>query len=188
MTRNRYDGVAQSLHWLTAILVLVAFVLGPSGAEQAIYAEPRDLGRERHRTLGLCVFSLTLVRLLWRLYHPPPDHTTAHDWINLAAKAGQWALYGLLLALPITAVTGAWLEGHALTLFGGARIDPMLARSHDLGARIAQLHTWLGDALLWLAGVHAFAALYHHAILKDGVLGSMLPRRPTHAPIQDDGG
>jgi cytochrome b561 len=44
------------------------------------------------------------------------------------------------------------------------------------GARIATLHTWLGDAILWLAGIHALAALYHHIVLKDGVLASMLPR------------
>lgn len=41
---------------------------------------------------------------------------------------------------------------------------------------IARIHSWLGDAILWLAGFHALAGLYHHIVLKDGVLVSMLPR------------
>jgi len=63
-----------------------------------------------------------------------------------------------------------------LTLLGGVEIAPLLGLSHDVGAKIATLHTWLGDAILWLAGLHALAALYHHFVLKDGVLASMLPR------------
>ena len=56
----------------------------------------------------------------------------------------------------------------------GKRFALML--SHDMGARIAEIHTWLGDAILWVAGLHALAAIYHHAVIRDGVLVSMLPR------------
>jgi cytochrome b561 len=56
-------------------------------------------------------------------------------------------------------------------------VGPLLAESHALGSRIAEVHTWLGDAILWLAGAHAAAGLYHHYFLKDDVLRSMLPRR-----------
>jgi cytochrome b561 len=61
-------------------------------------------------------------------------------------------------------------------LLAGVEIPPLLALSHDVGATIATVHTWLGDAILWLAGLHALAALYHHIVLQDGVLASMLPR------------
>ena len=90
----------------------------------------------------------------------------------------QWvlpALYLLLFAVPLTAIAGAWLEGHPLTLLAGLQVAPQIAESHDLGVTISELHTWLGDAILWLAGLHAVAALYHHFFLKDGVLKSMLP-------------
>ena len=78
---------------------------------------------------------------------------------------------------PLTAMAGAWLEGHPLTLLGNVAIGPFLATAHDLGQSIATLHTWLGDAILWVAGLHAVAGLYHHFILKDRVLLSMLPER-----------
>jgi len=96
--------------------------------------------------------------------------------MDIATKAAHWGLYLLLFALPFTAIAGAWLEGHPLTLLAGVEIPPLIGRSHDAGARIATIHTWLGDAILWLAGFHALAALYHHIVLKDGVLASMLPR------------
>ena len=96
--------------------------------------------------------------------------------MRIAAKAVQMGLYLLLFALPLTGIAGAWLEGHAVTLLAGIQIPSLRGPSHDLGTQIATIHTWLGDAILWLAGFHAFAAFYHHEILKDGVLASMLPR------------
>ena len=95
--------------------------------------------------------------------------------MSIAAKCVQWVLYLLLFALPLTAIAGAWLEGHPLTLLAGVKVAPLLGLSHDVGAPIATIHTWLGDAILWLAGFHALAALYHHIVLEDGVLASMLP-------------
>jgi cytochrome b561 len=172
----RYGNVAQAIHWLTAILVLVAFLYGPGGSEERVYSPARDFDRQLHETLGICVFGLVVMRLLWRMVDSQPDPPQVSRWMGIAAKAVQWALYLLLFALPLTAIAGAWLEGHPLTLLGGVEIAPLLGLSHDLGAKIATLHTWLGDAILWLAGLHALAALYHHFVLKDGVLASMLPR------------
>jgi len=59
----------------------------------------------------------------------------------------------------------------------GGEIGPWIASSHALGKQIAELHGWLGDAILWIAGLHAAAALYHHFFLRDGVLRSMIPGR-----------
>jgi cytochrome b561 len=93
-----------------------------------------------------------------------------------AATGMQAVLYLLLVAVPLTAIAGAWLEGHPLTLLGGVELVPQIAKSHGLGANLARVHSWLGDMLLWFAGFHALAGLYHHVVLKDGVLESMLPR------------
>jgi cytochrome b561 len=172
----RYGSVAQALHWLTAILVLVAFIYGPGGSEERVYSRAVDFDRQLHETLGLCVFALVVMRLAWRLVDTHPDPPQVARWMGIASKVTQWALYVLLVAVPLTSITGAWLEGHPLTLLAGVEIPPLLARSHDVGAWLANLHGWLGDTLLWLAGIHALAALYHHFVLKDGVLASMLPR------------
>ena len=174
-SRTRYGSVAQAFHWATAILVLVAFIYGPGGSEQRVYSPARDFDRQLHETLGLCVFALAVMRVLWRMVDTRPDPPQVSRWMGVAAKAVQGALYLLLFALPVTAITGAWLEGHPLTLLAGVEIPSILGISHDAGATIATVHTWLGDAILWLAGLHALAALFHHLVLKDGVLVSMLP-------------
>jgi cytochrome b561 len=172
---SRYGPVAQAFHWITAILVLVAFLYGPGGSEERVYSAAVDADRQLHETLGLCVFALVVLRVLWRLVDTHPDPAEVSRWMGIASKAVQWMLYVLLFAVPLTAITGAWLEGHPLTLLGGVKIAPLLPLSHDMGATIANLHGWLGDALLWLAGLHAVAAIYHQVVLKDGVLVSMLP-------------
>ena len=181
-TITRYSAPAQILHWLTAILVLMAFVYGPGGSEERVYAAARDSDRQLHETLGLCVLALVALRILWRAVDTPPPPPRVARWMDITGRVVQAALYVLLVAVPLTAITGAWLEGHALTLLGGVALPPLFAESHALGATIAGVHTWLGDTIVWLAGVHALAGLFHHYVLKDGVLRSMLPRRNAKNP------
>jgi len=173
---RRHGRVAQLLHWATAALVLAAFLYGPGGPEARVYAASRDADRHLHETLGCSVFVLVVVRVLWRLVDRRPEPAPVSRWMGLAAAIVRLALYLLLLAVPLSAILGAWLEGHPLATLGGLSIDPPMAASHEAGVTIARVHTWLGDAIVWVAGFHALAALYHQFVLKDGVLASMLPR------------
>jgi len=75
----------------------------------------------------------------------------------------------------VTGVLGAGLEGHPLFVAGVGSIGPMIPIAHAAGQFVAEAHSWLGDALIWLAGLHAAAALFHHFVLRDRVLISMLP-------------
>lgn len=175
-SNTRYGKVTQTLHWLTAILVLVAFTYGLGGSEARVYLPARDFDRQLHESLGLCVFALAILRVLWKMMDTPPQPEVLPRWMEIASKSTQGVLYLLLFAVPLSAVAGAWLEGHPLTLLGGVEVAPMLGLSHDLGVTISEIHTLLGDAILWVAGLHAAAAIFHHVALKDGVLVSMLPR------------
>jgi cytochrome b561 len=174
--RTRYGSLAQAFHWLTAILVLIAFIYGPGGSELRVYSPGRDYTRQLHETLGLCVFALAVLRVLWRWVDRRPDPPQVARWMEITGRVVQGLLYLLLFAVPMTAIAGAWLEGHPLTLLAGLEIPAPFAAAHDLGLKFAKIHTQLGDAILWLAGLHALAAIYHHVVLKDGVLAAMLPR------------
>jgi cytochrome b561 len=171
----RYGAVAQSLHWMTAILVLIAFIYGPGGSEQRVYSAAKDADRQLHETLGLCVLVLTTLRLAWRLVDARPDPPEVARWLGMLSTFVRWLLYALLFAVPLTAISGAWLEGHPLTLLGGIEIAGPVSAQHDTGARIANLHTWLGDTILWVAGFHALAGIVHHFVFRDSVLVSILP-------------
>jgi len=173
---SKYGSVAQAFHWATAIAVLAAFILGPGGSEQHVYAVAGAFERQLHETLGLCVFALSVLRIVWRTFDTHPQPTPVAPLMACAAKAVQVALYFLLFAVPLTAILGAWFEGHPLTLLAGLQVHTPFGMAHPVGVVLATIHTWLGDAILWLAGFHALAAIFHHVFLKDGVLSAMLPR------------
>lgn len=177
MSTGQYSAPTKVIHWLTAVLVLIAFIYGPGGPEHRIYSAARDFDRQLHETLGMCILALVVVRIIWRLFDKRPEPPPMAPWMRIAAGIVQGLLYLLLILLPLTAISGAWLEGHALTLLGSITIPPPLAERHKLGATIAEIHSWLGDVIIWLAGLHAAAALFHHYVLKDDVLRSMMPRR-----------
>jgi cytochrome b561 len=175
-SRTQYSAVAKTIHWLTAILVLIAFIYGPGGSEQRVYSASNEFGREFHETLGLSVLLLSALRVLWRMMDKRPDPPQVARWMDMTSKAVQAILYLLLFAVPCTAIAGAWLEGHPITLLAGIQIPPPFSASHSTGEVIARIHKLLGDAILWVAGFHALAALFHHYFLRDSVLVSMLPR------------
>ena len=187
---NRYDSVALVLHWLTAAAVLGLLVAGmtmtrlhPGSALQfSLY--------QLHKSVGITVLALTLVRIGWRLGHrPPPLPPAMPAWERRAAAAGHLGLYALLLGLPLSgwaAVSASpfniptvlygllpWphLPGLA-TLAPSAKLaaEALLKQIHDAGA-------W---TMLALLAAHVGAALRHHFQLRDGVMARMLPRWEKH--------
>ena len=177
-TSSRYGAVAQAFHWLTVILVLTAYVLS-KGDRYSLYSAAADGVRRIHETLGVLVFIVVVLRLLWRLIDSTPAKQPMSRWIAAAAKLVQFALYALLIAIPATAVFGTWLEGIPVTLLG-FDIALQIAQEHGLGQLIMEIHITLGNAILWVAGVHAAAAVFHHFYLRDQVFQSMAPGGCPH--------
>lgn len=178
---KRYDTLSQAFHWVTAIAVLAAFILGPEGFGRMLHngIDPATRsGIVWHESLGMLVFVLTALRLLWTLVRPPAPQLEAAGWMRLAGKLAHLALWAMLFALPLTALLTLGSEGAALTLLGGVHLDlaPWVSGSGiaDL-ADWGDLHSLMGDVILWVAGLHAAAAIFHHLKLKDGVLASMVP-------------
>ena len=153
------------------MLVLAAYV-SSKGDRYSLNSAAADGLRRIHETLGLLVFIVVALRLLWRLIDSTPAKHPIPRWMAAAAKLVQFALYGLLAGIPVTAVLGTWLEGLPVTLVG-FDISPQIAQLHGLGQLIIEIHTTLGNAILWVAGVHAAAALFHRFYLRDEVFQSM---------------
>jgi cytochrome b561 len=116
-TSSRYGAGAQAFHWLTVMLVLAAYVLS-KGDRDSLYSAAADGLRRIHETLGVLVFIVVVLRLLWRLIDSTPAKQPMPRWMAAAAKLVQFALYALLIAIPATAVLGTWLEGIPVTLPG----------------------------------------------------------------------
>jgi cytochrome b561 len=172
-----YSPVARGFHWLTAILVLAAFVLSVGGPETRVFSEANQGALVLHESLGVTVFALTALRMGYRFWSRPPAAPPMPNWMHLAAAATSAALYFLLAFIPLSAIAGSWLEGHPLSFYLIGEIGSPWASSQALGQSMLSLHKLAGDAIMWLAGLHAAAALYHHFILRDAVLRSMLGSR-----------
>ena len=178
---DQYDKLSKAFHWITAIMVVIAFVLGPGDFGRLLH-DGIDPGTRNdivwHESLGVAVFTLTFLRLVWVAARPsaPRFHITA--WMRLLSRLVQFVLWALLFALPLTALLALGTEAHPLTLLGGFRINELPFTAHSYLSGLADwgdVHKFLGDTIIWLAGIHALAAVYHHFKLKDGVLTSMLP-------------
>jgi len=178
---THYDPLSRAFHWITAILVIVGFSLGPEHFGR-LMDQGVDPGTHSdivwHETIGAAVFVLTFLRLSWVVFRPAAPRFEMPAQMQLAAKLMHVALLVLLILLPITALMALGTESHPLTLLGGIRINQVpiilgvgLSHLADWG----EIHKFLGDALIWLSGLHAAAAIYHHAVLKDGVLLAMTP-------------
>jgi cytochrome b561 len=174
-TRLRYGSVAQAFHWLTVILVVAAYILGEGGPESRVFSDENLQGLTLHETAGILVLVLLVARLVWRAIDRRPEEVAMPGWMSFASKAVHLVLYLLLAALPITGVLGSFLEGHPVHFLGLGAIGPLTAEAHATGDLFLEVHETLGNVILWVAGLHALAALYHHYIVKDRVLSAMLP-------------
>lgn len=181
VSKEKYDVASRVFHWLTAVVVLVAFILGPGDFGRFVH-NGGDPGTRVdilwHESLGLTVFALTLLRLLWVAVRPDAPAIAMTDTVRRLSRAAHGLLWLLLLAVPVTALMALGSEGYPLTALGGLRIEQLplpgqaaLAGMADWG----EVHKFLGDAIVWIAGLHAAAAIYHHVFLKDKVLTSILP-------------
>lgn len=170
-----WSSVLVGIHWITVLLITLVFAL-VIGRE--VFEDDKTLRLlmlNWHRYGGTLVFALVLARLPVRLMGDRPRHEM-RPLMNLAAAGGHFALYGLMLALPLLGYAlAASRYGHVDFL--GIQLPQILSKNRDLAETLEPIHGYLGWALLAVIGAHAVAALMHHYVLKDNVLKAMLPGR-----------
>lgn len=190
---KRYTKVAIILHWLMALLIVwqIGIGLWMTGAID----DPASQGAayeafQFHKSLGLTLLMLALVRLAWRLLHRvPPMPAHIPGWQKLAARISHISLYMFMVLIPLTGwlyVSTGWNSdtGSAFAiptvwfgLFEWPHI-PGLDGNGPLADLVGEMHELLAFALIALLVVHLAAALKHHFIDRDFALWSMLPFIP----------
>ena len=178
---TRYGLIAQSLHWIVVVLVVLTWLLGIFG--DAFPRGPaRDTGLYIHISAGLVVIALTALRLLWRLVDrsPPPEETeygawAFGAWTELGAKMAHLALYILLIAVPVVGIAVQFARGDALSIFGLFDIASPWRADRAFAGSLKEIHEVLAHGMMAVAGLHAAAALVHHWVFGDRTLARMLP-------------
>lgn len=178
MIRNdqrRYGAVAQTLHWMIAGLIVVMFGLG-------WYMEDLPLGQRKfelyqlHKSLGLTIFALALVRVGWRAFNPPPPlPATMARWERRAARVSHTLLYGMLFVQPLVGFLQSNAANFPIVVWDVLPVPAVLPPDEALAETLIAVHGFGANVLLALVLVHAGAALRHHFWLKDDVLRRMLP-------------
>jgi len=174
-TPTRWGAVAQFLHWLIVILVIVQVVL-------ASIADDLPLGMKklamlaRHKSVGITILGLAMIRLLWRWANPtPPLPDTLRPYERALARFTHAVLYFLLFAMPLSGWMMSSARGFPVSWFGFFQLPDLVPKSKPLYEALLTTHQTLALVLAAVVTLHAAAALKHHFMMKDDVLRRMLP-------------
>jgi superoxide oxidase len=176
-TPERYGSIAIGLHWLTLLILIAVYAcinlsdLYPKGSE------PREALKTWHFMLGLTVLVLVALRLVNRFLGASPVVSPPMPvWQQRLANAIHFALYALMLAMPILGWLVLSAAGKPVPFFG-IQLPPLLAENEDLVELLKEVHETIGTIGYFLIGAHAVAALFHHYITRDNTLLRMLPSK-----------
>ncbi len=170
-----WGSLSIGLHWLTFILILSLAMVGlimtdlpNSPLKIQVYA--------LHKSFGLTVLGLTIIRLVWRLFSITPKITiNIPAWQNLIAKLTHGLLYLLLFAMPISGWLYNSAAGFPLKYFGLFKLPKLSGYDPDLKQLAGDAHGTFFYILALLMLIHTGAALKHHYLDKDNTLTRMLP-------------
>ncbi len=175
---QRYTRTAVLLHWLIAAMVSVQFCWGwwmQTIPKQPV--GPRVDAFNLHKSVGLTLLALMLVRLGWRLAHRPPPLPPMPAWQALAARATHGALYVALLVQPLTGYLGSVFSGYPVKYFGLA-LPPWAGAHPALKDFLSAVHLATSWVLAAAVALHVAGAAKHALVDRDGLLARMGIGRP----------
>jgi cytochrome b561 len=175
----RYTAVAQALHWIIAALIATQFTLAwmaqdlPTGMHKlALFA--------RHKSFGMTVLLLAVLRLAWRLFNPAPPLPDGMSNIErFLARATHYAFYVLLFAMPLTGWLMSSAKNYSVSWFSLFTWPNLIGPNEHAFDLLKETHYLLSNVLFAIVILHILAALKHHFWNKDDVLKRMLPFTDT---------
>jgi cytochrome b561 len=172
--RHRFTLLQRLLHWLMAACIFTILFIGV-GMVSTI--TPKYLlWISVHKTLGVALLGLVVIRLVVRLYYgAPPLPADLPEPIKLGANLSHLALYGLMIVMPVLGLGMLWAADYPVVLSGGIQIPPLLPQSDVMHTVLWNLHFYLAFAFFALVLLHVAAGLFHALIRRDGVFVRMGP-------------
>lgn len=170
-----YHPIAKALHWVMALAIFGLLALGFVMSDMPLSPEKLQYF-SWHKWAGVSIFLLVWVRLAWRLLNPPPAYASSMPrLLQMLAHAGHFALYALMIVIPLSGWLMSSAKGVQTVWFGVLPIPDLLSRDKELGHLLEEIHSLLNWGLVALILGHVGAALKHHFIDRDDILTRMLP-------------
>jgi cytochrome b561 len=178
-----FDRTTRLMHWLSAGLMLLVF--GLAFSIDLATSRSSHMGiLQLHRSIGLTVWVLTMVRLVWRHFAKYPNWPSdMSQTMRVAAMASEYALYALLLAQPILGLLQTSAHGDHVDLFFIGQLPAPIEKNRPLAQQLLAVHKLIGFSLLGLIALHMSAALFHHFWRRDDTLTAMLPTANGWRPL-----
>jgi cytochrome b561 len=171
----RYGALAQLFHWTIAALIVTQFTL-------AWTADDLPLGTRKlgllawHKSFGMTILMLAILRLVWRLRTPPPALPSGMSrFERIAARTTHIAFYVLLFAMPLAGWMMSSAKNYAVSWFGLFTWPNLIGKNEAAFDFLRATHDTMSDVLFAIAVLHILAALKHHFWNRDDVLKRMLP-------------
>ena len=172
---DRYTRVAIALHWLIALGVLAQIGFGWALQDIPRGTPNRTIYVNFHKSTGMILGVLILVRLAWRLSHkPPPLPASVPAWQQRAARASHGLLYACMLVMPLAGYAASNFSRFGVNFFNAVMLPPWGADNRAIYALFNGLHVWTSYLFVALIALHILAALKHLAG-RDAVFGRMWP-------------
>jgi cytochrome b561 len=181
---DRFDGISIMLHWLTVLLIVIQFASIWAREAAGHHGSLGAALLSSHWTSGVLIWFVAVARLVWRYScaHLPPFPPSMPKIQQSIAKANEYGLYVLLLAMPVTGLMRVFLRGQPFDWFFW-HVPALLEPNPALRSIFVEAHEFGAKALMVLIGLHAGAALFHRLVLRDNVLQRMLPRIAARARL-----
>jgi cytochrome b561 len=179
--RQRFTALQRLLHWLMAVCILTMLFIGVGMVSTV---KPKYLALVSiHKPLGIAILVLALVRLAVRLrYGAPSLPADLPEPMKLAAQLSHYALYVLMIGMPLLGWGMLSAAAYPVVLFGGVHLPTILAQNDGLHTLLWDAHFYLAFVFFALVLLHVAAALFHAFVRRDGVFYAMAPV-PTHDEI-----
>lgn len=178
---QRYDGVAQSFHWLVLLLVVAQYATKwlPDGF--ASLSEKQLNGW--HLAIGPAVLVIMLLRLAWRFTHPaPPPPSDLPMSLRILSRGTHYLFYAILIVLPVLGWIAASGYGASVSLLKLVPLPALIGKDKSLAESVGSVHGALAWALLAVIVLHVSGALYHGLVKQDGVIKRMVPGATDPSP------
>jgi cytochrome b561 len=174
-TTRGWGALSKTLHWLIVLMILAqwylglhALSLGNSPAKIGVFA--------LHKSIGMTVLMLAIVRLVWRWLNPVPSlDGLAKPWERRLAHLSHVLLYGLIFAMPLTGWLMSSARNFPVSWFKLFQWPDLVQPDEALFHQLQWLHKHLFITLVVVAALHILGALKHHFIDRNELLKRMLP-------------
>jgi cytochrome b561 len=174
-TKRSWGSLSRALHWIIVLLIINQWIIAER-AEDLPKGPALIQALWWHKSFGITILMLAVIRLVWRWMNPVPDLTAeTRPWERVLARISHVLLYGLIFALPLSGWMMSSARSFPVSWFGLFQLPDLVGPSPQLYERLLGMHHLLFSVLVVVAALHIAGALKHHFIDRNDVLRRMLP-------------